>query len=139
MIISIGTDIIEINRFSKKLNPRFIQRVFSSSEQDYLQDRSSSSTAEIFAAKEAVAKALGTGFFGFWPCDIEIVHDVLGKPHVRLHGKAFDIAKHLARKYYNTKQKKKHNKTFCIKISVSHSSDIAIATAIILQINSTRR
>ena len=44
--------------------------------------------AGLFAAKEAIAKALGTGFRAFMPIDIEVLRNELGKPYVNLYGGA---------------------------------------------------
>ena len=70
-----------------------------------------------FAAKEAVAKALGTGFRGFDFKDIEIDRTTLGKPIVILKGKAKLIAKKEGQ--YN------------IHLSISHGEDSAVAYAIL--------
>ena len=124
MILGAGVDIVEISRFSDSLSPHFMSRVFTDGERDFLQKKgknSYSSMAGLFAAKEAVAKALGTGFLGFWPTDIEILHDRFGKPHVKLHKKAARIAKNLARR----------KRGFKISLSISHSETCAIASAIL--------
>jgi phosphopantetheine--protein transferase-like protein len=68
------------------------------------------SAAGIFAAKEAVAKALGTGFCGFFPRDIEILHKENGKPYVIFH---------------------KNPRRLKIHISISHTASDAIAFATI--------
>ena len=115
-IIGIGTDIIEISRFEKKQSPGFMARVFSTYEAAYLAEKPPQSMAGLFAAKEAVAKALGTGFAGFSPWEIEIRHDAQGKPLIKLHKKALGIA---------TAQGIK-----TIHISISHNQDSAIAFAI---------
>ena len=94
-IIGIGTDIIEVARFRREGKPpslRFMLRCFTEGERRYLQARPAESMAGLFAAKEAVAKALGTGFRGFWPGAVEIAHSPLGKPEAVLHGKAAEIA-----------------------------------------------
>ena len=88
MIIGTGVDIVKVERFHGQQSMRFLQRVFSANEQAYLATKGAESMAGLFAAKEAVAKALGTGFSGFFPCDIEIMHKKSGKPYVRLHGRA---------------------------------------------------
>ena len=120
MIIGTGVDIVKIERFSATQNPRFMQRVFSASEQAYLETKGAQSMAGLFAAKEAVAKAIGTGFAGFFPCDIEITHDENGKPHVTLHGKANEYAKKTA-----------DGHCFQLHISISHSATDAVAFAVL--------
>ena len=121
-IVGIGTDLIKISRFVQ-MTPQFMARVFTDGERDYLRGKTgeglASSAAGLFAAKEAVAKALGTGFRGFWPCDVEIWHDGHGAPRVRLHGNAAKIAKKLTKK-------RPH-----IHVSISHTNDDAVAFAVI--------
>ena len=68
-----------------------------------------------FAAKEAVSKALGTGFRGFGVKDIEILRDELGKPVVNLNSNVYEILK---RKDVN------------IHLSISHNRTSAIAYAV---------
>jgi holo-[acyl-carrier protein] synthase len=116
MVVGIGTDIIKIARFTR-MTPHFMARVFTAGERAYLLGKTPASAAGLFAAKEAVAKALGTGFRGFWPCDIEILHDAQGKPHVKLHNKAAKIAKRLARGRYR------------VWVSISHTDTDAMAFA----------
>lgn len=93
MILGIGTDLCQIARIAKAIeNPRFWQRIFTPAERERLDalcpERRAESAAGLFAAKESVAKALGTGFVGFGFSDIEILHDALGKPSIVLHGGA---------------------------------------------------
>jgi len=87
MIIGTGVDIVKIERFIN-LSPRFMLRVFSHTEREYIgkKNNSPATMAGLFAAKEAVVKAMGTGFAGFWPCEIEILHDENGKPYVEMEG-----------------------------------------------------
>ena len=103
MIYGIGTDIVNINRLEKGedfLN-RFIKRCLSENEQQYMQRRAIFDlqsrvlyVAKRFAAKEAVSKALGTGFRdGIYLSDIEIISDELGKPFVELKSNALLRAK----------------------------------------------
>ena len=122
MVISIGVDIIKTARF-KGMTQRFMTRVFTPYERAYLSARGHISAAGLFAAKEAAAKALGTGFRGFWPNQIEIVHDNLGRPGVVLHNKAAHIAGKLAldKRLYN----------YEISLSISHTDTEAIAFVVI--------
>ncbi len=83
----LGTDIVEISRVARAIErQRFVDRVFTSSEQVWLAAKTGTraqSAAGLFCAKEAIAKALGTGFgkeLGF--CDIEIGHTDAGAPVV---------------------------------------------------------
>ena len=94
MIIGIGVDIAEIarvDRLSAKFGERFARRVLTDDELNEYRRRkhSSSYLATRFAAKEACAKALGTGFIdGIFMKDIEVTNDELGKPSLTLHGGA---------------------------------------------------
>jgi len=112
-ILGIGTDIIKTARF-EGVTPRFTERAFTPNERAYLFGKPIASAAGLFAAKEAVAKALGTGFRGFWPNDIEIYHDEWGKPQVQLHNGAKEAAGDCR-----------------IHISISHTDTDAIAFAVI--------
>ena len=120
MIIGVGTDIVEIPRIKNAMNAnsRFLEKIFTTTELEYLTSRNlrPEYVAGRFAAKEAVAKALGTGFRGFDFKDIEIDRTTLGKPIVILKGKAKLIAK-------------KEGK-YKIHLSISHGLDSAVAYAI---------
>ena len=89
MILGIGVDLIEVERIGKAVEKeRFFQRVYCEEEREYIASHGKQTAAGFFAAKEAVAKALGTGFTGFGPQAIVIVHDELGAPRVTLTGGA---------------------------------------------------
>ena len=93
MILGVGTDICQISRIAKAIeNPRFAARVFTDLEWRRLDDLCGERVAEraagMFAAKEAVAKALGTGFRGFGMQDVEILADERGRPVAMLHNGA---------------------------------------------------
>lgn len=92
MILGIGSDLIEVERIGQAIvkNKRFLTRNFTKSEIDLFESRQMSSypMATNFALKEAVSKALGTGFRGFNLVDIEILRDSNGKPFVNLYGGA---------------------------------------------------
>ena len=86
MMLGIGTDLCQIARMERTLrNPRFLERWFTEAERAYLAGRRAESVAGLFAAKEAVAKALGVGFSGFGPAQVEILHDENGRPVCRLY------------------------------------------------------
>ena len=94
-IVGIGTDLCEIARIEKAIEKaHFYERVFSIEERDYLEKqgkRKAESAAAMFAAKEAVAKALGTGFArGVSVSDISVTHDELGAPGIVLRGGALE-------------------------------------------------
>ncbi|MBQ8617006.1 MAG: holo-ACP synthase [Clostridia bacterium] len=92
-IIGIGTDMCAVSRMEKAIErAHFYERVFFEEERAYLEKKENAraqSAAAMFAAKEAVSKALGTGFIrGIMPWTIEVTHDEAGKPGVNLHGAA---------------------------------------------------
>jgi len=101
MIAGIGVDRIVVARIDASVNrfgKRFIQRVYTDHEQEQARIKGvfSRRLAMLFAAKEAVAKALGTGFRqGVTPRQIETIHQPSGKPEVFLHGAAALAAQHL--------------------------------------------
>ena len=116
MIIGTGIDIIEISRIKSLLkNERFLLKMFTNNEIEYLKSRGPESTAGYFCAKEAVAKCLGTGFSGFNFTDIEILKKN-SAPYVILHGEAAQIAQ--------------NKKITHICISISHCKEYATAMAI---------
>ena len=94
MIIGLGSDIIDIRRIERTLSrfgSRFIERVFTPVEQRKSDGRAgrAASYAKRFAAKEACAKALGTGFrFGVYWRDLGVVNLPSGKPTMKLTGGA---------------------------------------------------
>ena len=126
MIYGNGIDIIDINRIRKvidKYGNRFKKRCFSSSEIERSEKRKNSveSYAKRYAAKEACAKALGTGLARgvFWK-DIEVQNNQFGKPFIKLHGKAKDIFRNMD-KVSDTK----------IEVSLSDEKKYAIANVTI--------
>ena len=126
MIISNGIDIIDIRRIRKtinKYNNRFKKKCFHNSEIIKSESRLKSveSYAKRYAAKEACAKALGTGLARgvFWK-DIEVQNDQFGKPKIKLHNHALKFLKN----------KIKDDK-FLIEVSLSDEKNYAIANVII--------
>ncbi|WP_294156025.1 holo-ACP synthase [uncultured Clostridium sp.] len=119
MIIGIGTDIIEIERIENavKRTNGFLNKLFTENEMKIFESRGfrSEVIAGNFAAKEAVSKAVGTGFRDFGVKDIEILRDKLGKPLVNLSDKVYDV---LGLSDVN------------IHISISHNRTNAIAYAV---------
>jgi len=95
MIIGIGTDLLDIRRIEETLNrfgDRFCQRIFTDAEQARCEASKVNRVARYaqrYAAKEACAKALGTGFRQgvFWR-DMEVSNLPTGKPILRLSGGA---------------------------------------------------
>ncbi len=95
MIIGVGLDIAEIDRVGKsleKFGTRFIQRILGPAERKSLpRMRQAQYVAVRFAAKEAAAKALGTGFaLGIGFHDLEVVKNKAGKPDIVFHGPALE-------------------------------------------------
>lgn len=99
MIIGIGHDITDIRRIEKMLarfEDRFAERCFTRQECDLAESRAhnegqrAATYAKRFAAKEACAKALGSGIAeGVILRDIEVVTDRSGRPSIKLHGVAY--------------------------------------------------
>jgi len=94
MILSTGLDLCDIRRVEKLFaqhGARFAGKYFTKTERDYAmrQPKPAAALARRWAAKEATAKALGTGFRdGLYMHHIEISNDAHGKPHVTLSGRA---------------------------------------------------
>ncbi len=93
-VIGLGNDLVNIDRIDRsvtKFGQRFIDRIFTIVEQEYCNGKAArvSNYAKRFAAKEACAKALGTGFAKgvFWR-DVGVVRNVHGKPTIQLTGGA---------------------------------------------------
>lgn len=120
--LGLGCDLCAVSRMEKAIEkPHFVQRVFTQAERDYLEQKGkgrAQSAAAMFAAKEAVAKALGTGFAGgIAPEQIEVLHDEAGAPHAHLTGKALE--------------KMKEKTARGVLLSLSHEGDMALAVAIL--------
>jgi holo-[acyl-carrier protein] synthase len=104
MIIGIGNDLLDVRRVGKVLDrhgDRFINRCFTPTEKAKAERRRAAGThvatyAKRFAAKEALVKALGTGFSqGVFMRDIGVVNDASGKPTIVLTGGAQSILQSL--------------------------------------------
>jgi len=123
MIVSTGIDIVEVYRIRETLErtPRFRERVFTESERGYCDAKgaaSGESYAARFAAKEAVFKALKTGWRGnlSWQ-DVEVTITPLGAPEILLRGKAAEL-------FASSEANRIH-------VSLSHTSEHAIAQVIL--------
>ena len=126
MIITNGIDIIDIRRIKKtlkKYNFRFKNKCFHPEEIKKSESRINSveSYAKRYAAKEACAKALGTGLARgvFWK-DIEVHNDKYGKPKIKLHNNAL--------KFLNSNFQ---NNECSIEVSLSDEKNYAIANVTI--------
>jgi holo-[acyl-carrier protein] synthase len=122
VIISIGTDIVEVYRISETIErtPRFVERVFTPQERAYCDAKGAAaaqSYAARFAAKEACLKALQTGWRGkiTWH-DLEILRDEQGAPSLRLKDEAHRLF-----------EKMGANR---IHLSMSHTTEHAVAQVI---------
>ncbi len=121
-ILGIGTDIIECERIGRmvdKHGDHFVNRVFTEEEVRYCTERRNGDQhfAGRWAAKEAVLKALGTGWIaGISWQDVEISNEVSGRPLIRLYGGAAEIA-----------QKRGIRE---IQISITHCVSHAVAFAV---------
>ena len=120
--MKLGNDIIEIDRIRCAIekSKSFRERVYTSHEIDYCESRKKGcyeSYAGIYAAKEAFIKALGTGMrHGSWQ-DIEIYHNELGAPLIRLQDTFKEIYETLG---YTE-----------IHVSISHCKEYAMSTVIL--------
>lgn len=100
MIIGIGNDLIEKERVKKACEKdAFLSRVFTDKELELFKDKKDRA-ASNWAVKEAVSKALGTGFFGIELSEIEVLRDEAGKPYVNLYGNAKIIQEELGIKTF---------------------------------------
>jgi holo-[acyl-carrier protein] synthase len=124
-IIAHGIDLVDFGRIEKMLEKhpkRFLDRVFTPTEQtdaDNTKNRIEK-LAGRFAAKEAVMKLIGTGWRdGIAWTDIEVVNNPLGQPIVTITGKVKELADQ-----QGVEQ---------ITLSITHTSNFAIASAVALQ------
>ncbi|MBT3209318.1 MAG: holo-ACP synthase [Bacteroidetes bacterium] len=122
MILGIGTDIIEVERFKKQIEKvdGLLEKLFTENEIRYCQSKKfpEQHLAARFAAKESFFKAIGTGWrYGLQHNEIEITNDELGKPNIKITGKSKEICEK-----YNIKN---------INVSLSHLKEIVNAVVII--------
>jgi len=121
-VLGLGTDIIECLRIAKMIEKHgelFLQRVYTEHEVGYCSSRKAANQhyAGRWAAKEAVLKAMGTGWSrGIRWRDIKVKVELGGKPHVHIHGTAREICDELG--------------ITDMLISISHCRSHATATAI---------
>ena len=90
MILGIGTDLVQRDRVKaiyEKYDKRFLDKVLSDFEKkEFIKLKENAKVnflCSSFSAKEALVKALGTGFRGIYPPDISIEKDKLGKPSIK--------------------------------------------------------
>ena len=123
MIVGIGIDIIEVRRVRETIErtPRFAERVFTAAERDYCESRGAVAAqhyAARFAAKEAMLKALQTGWRGgiAWQ-DVEVASHDSGAPYLILHGLVLEL--------FNS------SRATASHLSISHTSEHAIAQVVL--------
>ncbi len=120
----IGTDIVQISRIKasfEKQGQRFVDRILTEAEQEIFRQRgmSVSFLANRFAAKEAIAKALGTGIAGGVSfVDIQVLPDSYGAPEVTLFNASLQRLCDIGAK--------------SVKLSISDEKEYAVAFAIVL-------
>jgi holo-[acyl-carrier protein] synthase len=123
MIVGSGIDLAEIGRIRQSIDrygTRFLNRIYTAAEQAYcLRKRNSAeSFAARFAAKEAGAKALGTCIsHGVSWLEIEVVREPSGKPTIKYHGRAAQIAARLGVAH--------------AALSITHTADLAMASVVL--------
>lgn len=130
MILGIGTYIIEVDRIRKVMERDlgFREKIFTPGEIAYCESKRIKYPhyAARFSAKEAFLKAIGTGWrFGIRFAEIEVIHDPLGKPEIRVTGKAEAWCK-----------RKSVSK---IHVSLSHLKEMATAVVLVERASSDRR
>jgi holo-[acyl-carrier protein] synthase len=120
VIGGIGVDVVEITRIQRAIDEwgdTFLEKIFTPHELAYARARKHTTQhiAGRFAVKEAVAKALATGWSGgFRWKDVEVENDASGKPSVRLHGHVRELLEESR-----------------ILVSISHSESVVVGFAII--------
>lgn len=115
----LGTDIVKISRIKKMDLQAFAEKCFTDAERTYVDGKKdkAQTLAGMFAAKEAVVKALGSGFVkSVVYTDVEILHDDFGAPYCVVYGGAERLLAD------------KGNRIF---LSISHDGDYAVAVAMI--------
>lgn len=123
MIIGSGIDLAEIGRIRQSMDrygARFLDRVYTAAEQAYCRRKrnAAESFAARFAAKEAGAKALGTGIsFGVSWREIEVVRQPGGRPTLKFHGRAAEIAARLG--------------VVHSALSLTHTAELAMASVVL--------
>lgn len=123
MVLGVGTDLIETKRIKESIDrygERFLERVFTAGEIAYCMRKkknAAESFAARFAAKEAGAKALGTGISrGITWRELEVRREASGKPTLHLSGRAAELAKAMGVRR--------------VQLSLTHSRELAMAVVV---------
>jgi holo-[acyl-carrier protein] synthase len=120
MIEGVGIDVVEISRMARAIGERgeaFLDKIFTPKELTYSKGKKNPihHFAARFAVKEAVAKALSTGWSGgFRWKDVEVENNAAGKPSVILYGRVGELLKDSR-----------------VLVSISHSENVVVAFAVI--------
>ncbi len=121
MILGIGLDIVDLDRIEevlKKWGDKFIDKILTPNEKRSIPKNRVQYVGSRFAAKEAMVKALGTGFsYGISFKDIEVISQANSSPEIVLNGNAKIVA-----------DKKKIKRIF---LSISHEKNIATAAVVL--------
>jgi holo-[acyl-carrier protein] synthase len=123
MIVGSGIDLVEIGRIQQSVErygQRFLDRVYTASEQAYClrKRKAAESLAARFAAKEAGAKALGTGISrGVSWLEIEVAREPGSRPTLRFHGRAAEMAARLGAAH--------------AALSITHTATLAMASVLL--------
>jgi holo-[acyl-carrier protein] synthase len=122
MVLGLGTDLIETKRVQESIDrfgERFLERVFTAGEITYCRRKKNAaeSFAARFAAKEAGAKALGTGIsHGVNWKELEVRREMSGKPTLHLSGRAAQLAEAMGVRR--------------LQLSLTHSRELAMAVVV---------
>ncbi len=122
MVVGVGTDLMEIERIQRSIDrfgERFLRHVFTAREIEYCQRKKNAaeSFAARFAAKEAGAKALGTGISrGVGWLELEVAREPGGRPTLELSGRAAQRAREMG--------------VDRVALSLTHSREIALAVVV---------
>jgi holo-[acyl-carrier protein] synthase len=122
MVLGLGTDLIETRRVQESIDrhgKRFLERIFTAGEIAYCQRKKNAaeSFAARFAAKEAGAKALGTGISrGVGWKEFEVRREASGRPTLHVSGRAREVADAIGVRR--------------LQLSLTHSRDLAMAVVV---------
>lgn len=109
MVVGLGIDLVEISRIERAMrNPRFKERILTEKEREYC--RTPAQVAGRWAAKEAIAKAVGLQLQ--WH-HVEILPDPVGQPHATVNSPDYDLTR------------------FRLTVSITHERAQAAAVAIL--------
>lgn len=124
--MDIGIDIVEVPRIrsSVERTPGLLEKVFSKNEIDYAYSHANpwQRLAARFAAKEALAKALGVGLLELEPSSAELLNEKNGKPYFKLNGRSRELA--TMRGLRNISVSISHEKTYAVAVVSTDSEQI---------------